>query len=306
MTRLDWDSAERSHYSGVSHGVLYLGTVDAIPWNGLVSVVEKSDELETRTIHIDGLPVAVIQSIGDFGAKVSAYTYPNEFHAYTGYDEIATNQPVRPSAFDIYDHHDGSWTAEASADRITVFGDGSFEIDTPTAVMIDSESYTLSTEWLKTTFGLSYQVGDDQTGQIHLIYNARAVPNDKSWNSLSEAPEIVLFEWDILTVPIECPGFRPSAHFILDLSIIPSYVMDALRDVLYGSSISPPSLPTPAEIIAVFEANAIFLVIDNGDGSCEITGPSGYVTNFGDNTAALTSPSIIVIDSETYAISTMY
>jgi hypothetical protein len=53
----------------------------------------------------------------------------------------------------------------------------------------------------------------------------------------------------------------------------------------------------------MFWTNALFRVVDNGDGTATITGPTGWVDALDATTYRITSPSAIPIDSETYRIS---
>lgn len=87
MTRLAWGEGPPMYDQGVDHGVLYLdGT--AVPWNGLVSV----EEVATGEVDVDhyfeGNRVHISHEIGDFQAKISAYTYPDVFSEYNGYSDV--------------------------------------------------------------------------------------------------------------------------------------------------------------------------------------------------------------------------
>lgn len=95
MTRLDWDSAERPYYAGVDHGVLYLPGLPGLAWNGLISVNEKTDDILNKSVYLDGLRYGLPQTSEDFGLSIAAYTCPDEFLDYTGFDGIYDNQPVR-------------------------------------------------------------------------------------------------------------------------------------------------------------------------------------------------------------------
>jgi hypothetical protein len=81
--RLNWDQASRAYESGLDRGVLYFGAA-AVPWNGLISV-EADDTGEVfDEYYIDGVRYVVVQSEGDFGAKVSCFTYPDELDSIAG------------------------------------------------------------------------------------------------------------------------------------------------------------------------------------------------------------------------------
>jgi hypothetical protein len=75
----------------LDRGVLYLAD-EAVPWTGLVSVDEKEAGSVDAEHYFDGRRLAVTQETGDFGATVSAYTYPEVFGEYNGYSERETYQ----------------------------------------------------------------------------------------------------------------------------------------------------------------------------------------------------------------------
>jgi hypothetical protein len=250
MAALDWMSADRSYQVGVDHGVLYLSDMTGIVWNGLISVEEKQ-EADKRQLYFDGGVSGVIQIGENFSIVVSAFTYPDEFEIYTGYDDIVTKQ-------------------------------------------------------LRRSFGMSYRVGDATTGQIHLVYNAIAIPSDTSWNSLTEASEMTLFKWDIATRPVEYPNIRPTAHVVIDIASAPIGVIDDLTDILYGTSTTVPRLPDLVEIVENFDNYAIFKVVDNGDGTWTATGPGSYISFTDATTFSITSPTAVMIDATSYTLSSDY
>lgn len=90
MTRLVWDG--RDYDSGVDRGVLYLESGLGVPWNGLVSVREKADDISTRVLYFDGEQYTITQSYEDFSATLEAFMYPDEFEPYDGLSDIQDGQ----------------------------------------------------------------------------------------------------------------------------------------------------------------------------------------------------------------------
>lgn len=85
MTTIQWDQVgERVYESGVDRGVLYLPDGGAVPWNGLVSVVEKSPITEGSPVYFDGVKYGAVSSLGDYSATMKAFTYPDEFLQFEG------------------------------------------------------------------------------------------------------------------------------------------------------------------------------------------------------------------------------
>lgn len=105
MATLVWDDVGTRFYeNGVDRGVLYLPDAIGVPWNGLISVNEKTVGNELSSFHFDGVKYIDIASGGDFSATLRAYTYPDEFLECEGVVELnnglfATNQ--RPKRFGL-------------------------------------------------------------------------------------------------------------------------------------------------------------------------------------------------------------
>lgn len=89
MPRLIWGDKPPMYDLGVDQGVLYLdGT--GVPWNGLISVDEKEAGSVNVEHYFDGNRIHISQETGDFGATLSAYTYPDAFAEYNGYSDRQT------------------------------------------------------------------------------------------------------------------------------------------------------------------------------------------------------------------------
>jgi hypothetical protein len=91
MTRVTWDNAgQRFYEAGVDRGMLYIGTADGIPWNGLISVAENPSGGATTGYYTDGVRYITDSEREEFGATISAYTYPDEFGECDGSAEVNT------------------------------------------------------------------------------------------------------------------------------------------------------------------------------------------------------------------------
>ena len=83
-----WDAPGELRYeTGLDRGVLYPPERRAVPWNGLVSVEESSDEGNTVTLYFDGVKRNDFVIPGDFRGTIKALTYPDEFSQFDGYLE---------------------------------------------------------------------------------------------------------------------------------------------------------------------------------------------------------------------------
>lgn len=96
MTKIVWDEmGSRLYEVGIDRGVFYPAEGSGFAWNGLTSVVETIANAN-ETIHfMDGTKFLNQLSIGDFGATIQAFTYPDEFAEYDGYGDVGTSYQNR-------------------------------------------------------------------------------------------------------------------------------------------------------------------------------------------------------------------
>lgn len=115
----------------------------------------------------------------------------------------------------------------------------------------------MATQQPRDTFGLSYRtlIGSDlndptEAYKLHLVYNATASPSGRTNKTLSDSPDPETLQWTIDTVPVASTTFKPTAHFIIDSRITPSAKLAVLEDLLYGTTLVVPALPTQATVIS--------------------------------------------------------
>lgn len=112
------------------------------------------------------------------------------------------------------------------------------------------------------TFGLSYRtrIGNDIDGtdhgyKLHLIWGALAAPSEKSYATINDSPEAITFSWELTTTPVDAgPDLKPTASITIDSTKVEPAALTQLETLLYGAAEGQPSLPLPAEVIAIFEA----------------------------------------------------
>lgn len=112
-------------------------------------------------------------------------------------------------------------------------------------------------------FGLSYKtlLGNDTEGtdhgyKLHLVYGAKASPSEKSYETVNETPDAITFSWDVTTTPVSVPGLKPSASITIDSTKVDHEALEALEDILYGTSGGDPRLPLPTEVAAIVGGGA--------------------------------------------------
>lgn len=122
-----------------------------------------------------------------------------------------------------------------------------------------------ATQQRRRPFGFSYRtkIGNDLVGidyayKIHLVYNALAAPSDKENAAIDDTAEPYNFSWKITTrAPVL--DFVPTAHFVIDSRTIPDGLLSYIEDVLYGSDVQAPRMPSAEELAFIFTS---YLVSD--------------------------------------------
>lgn len=162
-------------------------------------------------------------------------------------------------------------------------------------------------------FGLSYQtlIGNDIEGtdfgrKIHLVYNALAKPSEKAYATVNDSPEGITFSWELTTTPVDVPGLKPTASIIIDSTKVDAGDLAALEDILYGTVGTDPRLPTPAEVIALFNGTLTEVVpgiptYNNSTHTLTIPSTTGVVYSINDVVVAA-GPLVITEDTVVNAV----
>lgn len=161
-------------------------------------------------------------------------------------------------------------------------------------------------------FGFSYRtaIGNDLEGidhgyKLHLVYNAMVSPAGKDYATISENAEALNFSWNFTTLPILISGAKASSHLVIDSTKAHPWTLEAIENVLYGSVDGQPVLPAPADVVEIFEENAVLRVTDNGDGTWTATGPDEAITMLDSTTFEITWESALYIDDKTYTLTSL-
>lgn len=89
MTRVQWMKEEdKLVQGGLDRGVLYPENKPAVPWNGLVNVVESGAQ-QTNTYYVNGRKFLTTVTPREYEAKIQAVTFPDEFAEICGITEAA-------------------------------------------------------------------------------------------------------------------------------------------------------------------------------------------------------------------------
>lgn len=98
-------------------------------------------------------------------------------------------------------------------------------------------------------FGLSYRslIGNDveETDygyKIHLIYNGKAAPSERSRQTVNESPEATALSWTVSTTPVDVSAinpktgrpYKPLSHLTIDSTTVDPAKLAAFEEILYG------------------------------------------------------------------------
>lgn len=129
--------------------------------------------------------------------------------------------------------------------------DGTYRIDSGLRI----------TQQRRKQFGMSYRsnVGNDISGlahgyKLHILYNLKAIPSDRGYKTLTDSSEPTTFSWKVTSRAAQILGYRPTAHFIVDSRDVPAALLQILEDMLYGTELEEPSLPTPGALLFLFDS----------------------------------------------------
>lgn len=103
MAKLEWDkTGERLYETGTDRGVLYVAEGTTYPtgvaWNGLTGVDESPSGAEANAQYADNIKYLELRSAEEFGATITAYTYPDEFEQCDGSAEPVTGMYIGQQA----------------------------------------------------------------------------------------------------------------------------------------------------------------------------------------------------------------
>lgn len=117
-------------------------------------------------------------------------------------------------------------------------------------------------------FGLTYRtlIGNDTKKnaygyKLHLVYGSMAAPSEKNRGTINEDPDVEPMSWECTTTAVEVPGFKPTAHVVIDSTKVDAAKLKELEDILYGKDPTNeggndgtvPRLPLPDEVAKIMK-----------------------------------------------------
>ena len=216
MPKLAWDqNGTRVYETGTDHGVLYLQDTD-----------------------------------GSFQTGVSWNGLTKVSEAPEGAEETALYADnVKYLSLYSSENFKGTIEAYTYPDQFAI-ADGSAEI--AKGVVIGQQT--------RRPFGLVYRTvkgndikENDYGYKLHIIYNAKVSPSSRDYETVNDTPGAITFSWAFTTTPVQVEGFKPTATFVVDSTVVDPTKLKALEDMLFGTDAVEPKMPTPEELIAMIK-----------------------------------------------------
>jgi hypothetical protein len=117
------------------------------------------------------------------------------------------------------------------------------------------------TQQPRKTFGLCYRtlIGNDLEGtdfgyKLHIVYGITASPSPRNNQTLAGNSSPNTRTWTLNTVPPKATTFRPTAHIVIDSTLVEAGQMQQLEGILYGHAGADPYLPTVGEIVNTLDS----------------------------------------------------
>lgn len=175
MTKLVWsEPRERRYESGLDRGVLFLQDGTGVPWNGLIALDEKTN-MKITPLYWDGRKHNDLVIPGDYAATLRAFTYPDEFEAFEGVDEIEKgmfvgNQP--PKRFHlVYRTLIGNQVdGQAAGYKIHIVYNCLAKPSSKSFNTISADPSAVEFQW---DISAVPQSLDGYTGSAHVVFNSR-------------------------------------------------------------------------------------------------------------------------------------
>lgn len=104
-------------------------------------------------------------------------------------------------------------------------------------------------------FHMSFRsmLNDGENYKIHVLYNLTATPSNVVNSTLSSQVTPAEFSWNLIGIPQEVPGFRPTCFATFDSRRLSKARLAKIEDILYGKS-QPARLPRLADLIQTVQS----------------------------------------------------
>jgi hypothetical protein len=151
-------------------------------------------------------------------------------------------------------------------------------------------------------FDMSYRTTVPGGYIIHLVYGLTISGKvDVSYTSIG-SDEISSISFTAYTRPNRDATAKSYSHVTIDTRNASPVALQQVEDLIYGTPTTTPSVPTLNDLIAIFDAQATFIVVDYGDGTWKAIGPASMISAIDGTSYKITTPSIEYVSDDTYKI----
>lgn len=228
MAAIAWNTLHTRVYErGVDRVVLYPSGAPGIPWSGVTQIDEVYNQTTLTPQYFEGRKVSESIQKGEFQAKITAYSVPDEFAPMEGLFEAAPglfagNQVRIPFGMSYR----------------TLLGD-------PTSGL--ELGYKIHFVYGALAFpeARTYQSLSDVDNPVLRAWQLVCVPYFKHeyvWFRATEGS---------LLVKHQNPMFPPVSHIVVSSRSTSPQTLSYLEDVIYGTDSTEPEMPTPPELIEI-------------------------------------------------------
>lgn len=115
-------------------------------------------------------------------------------------------------------------------------------------------------------FAIAYVtiVGNDTQGnaygeKLHVIYNAKVAPSERTYESVNGDPNAITFSWDFTTTPVDLSdvGLNASAGVVIEKNSVGTTVWNSILDKIHGAASAESTLPTIQELLTMTAASGV-------------------------------------------------
>lgn len=110
------------------------------------------------------------------------------------------------------------------------------------------------------SFGFTYRTkiandpgGIDYAYKIHLIFQAYAVERPNIYQSVTSTVNVTNRSYEVQTIPVMYEDSKPISYISVSTLDYDAQVISDLEDLLYGTEVSDPTLPTVSEVLSLLE-----------------------------------------------------
>ena len=89
--------------------------------------------------------------------------------------------------------------------------------------------------------------------KLHIAYGCTASPSERSYATVNDSPEAIMFSWEFSSVPVPVEGHKPVSCITIDSTKVDATKLATLEAILYGTggqTTVAARLPLPAEIVS--------------------------------------------------------